>query len=173
MMHEIEKSWERMHQRVRLGRSNVCEDWEDFACFYEWAKSRWFPGSQLDKDILGKGLRLYSPDTSAYITAGLNKWYWDGKWLNNKFVIPVRVGGYRRYKASFKCKKLGKVVDLGTYLSEKAAWQVSMKHLQEVMAEFALGEPDPRIRAELTQHKFNFWTGKVAGLAASNIPSAG
>ena len=53
----------------------VCEDWHNFQVFGDWATSQEFYGLgyQLDKDILVKGNKVYSPDVCCYVPQRINK----------------------------------------------------------------------------------------------------
>lgn len=53
----------------------VCEDWHNFQVFAEWAVQQEFFGSgyQIDKDILVRGNKLYSPNTCCYVPQHINK----------------------------------------------------------------------------------------------------
>src|SRR5690606_34589998 len=49
---------------------SVCEDWHNFQNFAEWCQTaRGFGnvGWELDKDLIFKGSKIYSPDTCAFI----------------------------------------------------------------------------------------------------------
>ena len=92
----------------------VCEDWLNFQNFAEWCdKSKFFHFSdsrgkryQLDKDLLSKGNKIYSPDTCCFIPQEVNKLiarktidtgktgvYYHDK--NGKFSAQVRQGGQK------------------------------------------------------------------------------
>lgn len=79
----IYKSWSRMLERGYSERYKVrptykdvtvCEEWHFFPTFREWALDNGFDTSlELDKDMLDKGNKIYSPDTCAYIPKWLNQ----------------------------------------------------------------------------------------------------
>lgn len=54
----------------------ICNDWNCFQNFAEWFESNWKPYMdktwQLDKDILVKGNKVYSPDTCDFVPQELN-----------------------------------------------------------------------------------------------------
>lgn len=55
--------------------ATVCEDWYNFQNFAEWMDENWKPhmeGWHLDKDILLKGNKVYSPETCAFVPAKIN-----------------------------------------------------------------------------------------------------
>ena len=53
----------------------VCKEWHNFQNFAEWAVQQPFYGLgyQLDKDILVRGNKLYSPETCCYVPQQINK----------------------------------------------------------------------------------------------------
>lgn len=50
----------------------VCDEWLYFSAFYEWCKERYIKGWQLDKDILVKGNKCYSPQTCCFVPPQIN-----------------------------------------------------------------------------------------------------
>lgn len=70
-----------MFDRVKNPRSEcyedvtICEEWKDFETFYEWLKDNWVDCDErvdLDKDLLGKNNKIYSPQTCCLIPHSLN-----------------------------------------------------------------------------------------------------
>lgn len=55
----------------------VCEDWLDFQNFAEWYNNNYYEidGERmaLDKNIIKKGNRIYSPETCAFISQRINQ----------------------------------------------------------------------------------------------------
>jgi hypothetical protein len=148
---KLEDIWMAMLGRcARTGhlKSEVCDEWKVFENFAAWASVRYFHGAHLDKDVLGDGKRLYSPETSAFVSRGLNYWYSTGKWLHNKHVKVRRVDGWKRFEAVVGKQRLG------IFLTEKKAREASQEYLLGIMAQFAYAEPDPRIKARLLSFKF-------------------
>ena len=148
---KLEYIWMSMLGRcARTGhlKSEVCEEWKVFENFAAWASARYFEGAHLDKDVLGNGGRLYSPETCAFVSPELNLWYATGKWLRNKHVKLRRVGGYRRYEAVVGRKSFG------VFLTEKRAKEASQQYILDTMARLAFSEPDPRIKNRLLSFKF-------------------
>lgn len=50
----------------------VCQEWLTFSTFKKWMQEQEWEGNFLDKDILGKGLKIYSPSTCIFIPQILN-----------------------------------------------------------------------------------------------------
>lgn len=72
----------------------VCEEWECFQNFAEWFEQNWKPWMdntwQLDKDILIKGNKVYSPETCAFIPSKINLIFTNCRNKNNLYPTGVR-----------------------------------------------------------------------------------
>lgn len=53
--------------------TDLCEDWKYFSKFKAWMETQDWEGKQLDKDILFRGNRTYSPETCRFVPQYLNK----------------------------------------------------------------------------------------------------
>lgn len=79
---ECYADWNSMHQRCydplfhqrtpSYKGCFVCKEWQTFSNFYEWWKRNHKDGFSLDKDIIHKGNKVYSPETCACISHELN-----------------------------------------------------------------------------------------------------
>lgn len=152
----LKKAWMAMLGRCAREHnpSKVCDSWLNFDEFFRWANTRYFPGAHLDKDILGKGQRLYSPETAAFVTSDLNMWFGDGRNLRARRWKVCRVEGFKRYRVKFFCYCYKHPVDLGIYLTEKSATKAVQDYNREVLDYFAATEPDFRIVETLSSYKF-------------------
>lgn len=50
----------------------ICEEWLDFQVFSKWFDENYIENYQLDKDLLIKGNKLYSPNTCCFIPQEIN-----------------------------------------------------------------------------------------------------
>lgn len=50
----------------------ICDEWQKFEYFLEWASERYIVGWQLDKDIIIKGNKVYSPETCCFVPQRIN-----------------------------------------------------------------------------------------------------
>lgn len=50
----------------------VCNDWMIFSNFNKWFEENYIDGFVLDKDILSKGEKIYSPDTCCFVPSCIN-----------------------------------------------------------------------------------------------------
>lgn len=63
----------------------VIPEWLTFSNFKSWMEQQDWRGKQLDKDLLFKGNKVYSPDTCVFVDGGLNNFMLDhgaarGEW---------------------------------------------------------------------------------------------
>lgn len=50
----------------------VCKEWHNFQTFAKWYEENWKEGFELDKDILFKGNKVYSPNTCTFVPQEIN-----------------------------------------------------------------------------------------------------
>lgn len=50
----------------------VCKDWLVFSNFKDWMSRQNWDGKVLDKDLVGNGNKIYSPDTCVFVSPELN-----------------------------------------------------------------------------------------------------
>lgn len=51
----------------------VCEDWHSFMNFRSWMETQDWEGKHLDKDLLVRGNKVYSPNTCVFVDGVVNK----------------------------------------------------------------------------------------------------
>lgn len=56
----------------------VCEEWLTFSNFKAWMEQQDWQGKELDKDILLKGNRIYSPEVCVFVDRCVNSFILDG-----------------------------------------------------------------------------------------------
>ena len=67
----------------------VCDEWLYFSNFKSWMEQQDWEGKELDKDILFKGNKVYSPDTCIFVHGTVNIFIKDNK--NNRGMYPIGV----------------------------------------------------------------------------------
>lgn len=120
----------------------VCEDWHNFQNFAQWYEDNWKPYMQnwaLDKDILVKGNKIYSPDTCVFVPQEINNLFLK----NNKTrgCYPVGVHEQKgRYYASIS--KNNKQIRLGGFKTANLAFQTykieKEEHIKDVANKWKL-----------------------------------
>jgi len=94
----------------------VCKEWMCFQTFANWYENNYYEingeKSQIDKDILVKGNRIYSPDTCVFVNHHINSLFTRSNGKRGEFPIGViKVG--KRFQSKVLRKK--KQTYLGTY----------------------------------------------------------
>jgi len=117
---QIYDLWNKMLERVyspsKLEKcpsykgTTVCKEWHNFQVFAKWFEENHVEGWQLDKDLLSKGTKIYSPETCVFIPRELNTFMTNVKVdntsgytgvsyskPNGKWVANISIGGKRKY----------------------------------------------------------------------------
>ena len=108
----------------------VDEKWHNFQNFAEWFDENYIDGWQLDKDILIKENKVYSPKTCCFVPKEIN--YILTKRDSKRGDFPIGVCKWKngKYRGSFKQKTLG------YYKTPEEAFQAykteKEKHIKEV-----------------------------------------
>lgn len=88
----------------------ICDDWLYFSKFKEWFDdpvNGYKKGYHLDKDILIKGNKLYSPSTCCLVPQCINKLILNSKSTRGKYVIGVQfIKRIKLFKSSLNVKKI-------------------------------------------------------------------
>jgi hypothetical protein len=84
----------------------VCDEWKTHSGFKQWFDENYIEGYSLDKDILVKGNKLYSPDTCCFVPVEINNLLIKRK--KHRGDLPIGVGRMNgRYRAFLHKKHLG------------------------------------------------------------------
>jgi hypothetical protein len=88
--------------------ASVCKEWHNFQNFAQWYEDNWKPhmeGWHLDKDILLKENKIYSPETCCFVPSEVNR----SVVMNRKnTLLPLGVRKhYKKYKASISNLHIG------------------------------------------------------------------
>ena len=133
------KMWTSMLKRCYSNRYKsyknvtVCEEWHNFQNFAQWYNDNYNPetmqGWQLDKDILSKKCRIYSPETCCFVPREINVLFFSSNKTNN---LPM---GVHKDKKAYvaKCWILGKYTNLGNYDTIEKAFSIyKLNKLKEI-----------------------------------------
>lgn len=85
----------------------VDERWHNFQVFAKWYEQNYIDGFQLDKDILIKGNKVYSPDTCCFVPVEINNMFKDN--ITNIGIYPNGKNLIVRFQ------RFGKTKNFGTY----------------------------------------------------------
>lgn len=121
----------------------VCEEWLNFQNFAAWYDQSYYQvdGERmcLDKDILVKGNKVYSPDTCVFAPHFINCLFI--KKDKNRGSLPLGVSLAKHNKTNpynVHCSNIeGKVVNLGYYNSPEAAFHVYKTYKEDVIKQIS------------------------------------
>ena len=145
------QTWVDMLKRAyteKKGRCNyfgvtVCEEWHNFQSFAKWCHSQDFfnikdkngKRYEIDKDILVKGNKIYSPETCCFVPSEINCLFIRNKRFRGKYPIGVtKIGKYFTARLS---KGFGNRVLLGTFKTELEAFSAYKKAKEVYLKELA------------------------------------
>lgn len=109
-------TWASMLKRCYVSESHysayngcvVCEEWHNFQNFAEWYNCNYYQiegeNMCLDKDIIHKGNKIYSPDTCVFVPRKINNIFTNRKNHRGKLPIGVTKRHGQRYIA--RCENL-------------------------------------------------------------------
>lgn len=108
---------------------SVCDEWKNYQNFAEWCISNYYEiqneKMQLDKDILIKGNKIYSPDTCVFVPQRINKLFIKSNKSRGEHPIGVSYDKNRN-KFTSQCSKqyLNNIGYLGSFETELEAFNV-------------------------------------------------
>ena len=131
----------------------VCEEWHNYSNFKNWFNNNYYEieGEQmcLDKDILVKGNKIYSPDTCVFVPQDINKLFTKCNKIRGKLPIGVTFRKDKnKYQAQCRIFNNGKSQQkyLGSYNTINDAFnaykQFKEKYIKQVADEYKNKIPD-------------------------------
>lgn len=109
------------HKRPAYAQSSVCEDWLWLSKFDEWfyaPENGWRPHYQLDKDLLKKDNKVYSPETCCFLPQRINLALMMRKTKRTDLPVGVQRSG-KGFVISCSCNPCSKTF----YTVEEAFWE--------------------------------------------------
>jgi len=147
---KIYRKWNNMLQRCYVDNSHnrshvyfdckVCDEWLNFSNFKKWYKENYYSIEgqimELDKDILKKGNRLYSPETCVFVPRQINTLFIKSNRIRGSLPLGVHWNSEaRKYKA--QCKTKNKVNMLGSFDCPIKAFEEYKKFKESYIKEVA------------------------------------
>lgn len=116
----------------------VCEEWHNFQNYAGWFYQNWKEYMDktwhLDKDILNKGNKIYSPEVCCFVPQEINMLFTTRKKSRGLYPVGVRSQSENRYTAYIR--KYRKIINLGTYSTIEEAFEAykveKEKYIKEV-----------------------------------------
>lgn len=113
--------------------------WHSYAEFKAWYSPRWYPGADIDKDILVQDNRVYGPDTCAMVPARLNGLFKKSVASKSAHGLGVQKTTVGRF-ASKMCVSLNgknRTIHFGTFDTAREAFLVYRKYRKQFMCDMA------------------------------------
>ena len=121
------------------GDCEICEEWHNFQTFAKWFNENYYtiPNErvELDKDILIKGNRLYSPDTCLFVPQTINLLFVNRRNYRGNDPLGVRKTKSGKYTVTLGCNK--KIKHLGHFKTSEEAFQCFKVHKEAHVREMA------------------------------------
>lgn len=121
---------------------SVCKEWLTFSNFKEWHDNNYKKGYELDKDILSKGNKIYSPQTCCYVPKEINTLLLSCKSVRGDLPIGVirhKIKNNTRYVSQFSTSYNGKRENkyLGSYDTPQEAFSVYKQAKEQYIKDIA------------------------------------
>ena len=110
----------RQKSKISYKDVTVCEEWYNFQNFAQWYEQNYKESFELDKDILFKGNKIYSPQTCCFIPNEINVLFTKSNRTRGVLHIGVHHNNYK-YVASLNIES--KKTYIGSYETEIEAFQ--------------------------------------------------
>lgn len=82
----------------------VCKEWHYFQNFAEWYNEHYVDGYQLDKDILVKGNKVYSPETCCFVPQEINNLIENRDQDRGDYPVGVSLNKTCKHSVSFRAR---------------------------------------------------------------------
>ena len=133
----------------------VCEDWHNFQNFIPWYKENWkdyMQGWHLDKDILIKGNKIYSPETCCFVPQEVNILFIK----NSKRREGLPIGVYKQKNSFVAHLSKGKEqIYLGSFSTIEECFQAYKIAKEEYIKEMA-DKWKPLIHLKVYEAMYNY-----------------
>lgn len=119
----------------------ICEEWHNFQNFAKWYDKNYYEIQNevicLDKDILIKGNKIYSPETCVFVPSAINSLFTKGNSRRGDLPIGVNIYDYDKTKYRARCRNRDKMVGLGMYDHIIDAFNAYKRYKENLIKEIA------------------------------------
>lgn len=130
----------------------VCDEWLTFSNFKHWMENQDWKEKELDKDLLVKGNKLYSPDTCVFVAAVVNVFTVDRSAARGLWPLGV---SFEKDKCKFRAKCCNpftrKREHLGYFDCPNQAHKAWKQRKHELALQLADIQDDPRVAKALRE----------------------
>lgn len=113
----------------------VDKSWHNFQVFGEWFENNKIKNWELDKDILSKGNKIYSPETCCFVPSSINSLF--TKTDIKRGNLPIGVSLHREGKYQAKILKNSIQFYLGLYITPEEGFQAYKQAKEDYIKEVA------------------------------------
>lgn len=140
----------------------VCDEWLTFSNFKRWMEQQDWAGKQLDKDLLVRGNKIYSPTTCIFVSKQVNTFLLECTAARGLYLIGVSWHS-RDHKFTARCQNpfSGKRESLGYFDSEQDAHQAWLAKKLEHATKLSLLQEDERVAAALVERYTHYAQGDL------------
>lgn len=115
----------------------VCEQWHLFSNFKSWMEKQRWEGNALDKDLLVKGNKVYSPETCCFVSRRINSLVVESQARRGEWPIGVYLPKRSNKFRADCCRGDGKGVYLGLFETPDQAHVAWKAYKHELALEYA------------------------------------
>lgn len=150
----IHRCYNSNYKKANITYIDCCvhEDWHRFSVFKGWMKTQDWRNKVLDKDLISRGNKLYSPENCVFISAKLNSLLIEGHRARGKYLAGVAKNkGSSKYLAAISggVSKDNNSNHLGTFTTEIEAHNAWRLAKAKQLVDAANSETDTRIQVAL------------------------
>lgn len=125
---------------------SVCKEWLTYSNFKTWfdnPENGYIDGYELDKDILVKGNKIYSPQTCCFVPHEINTLLINRKRFRGKYPIGVSKSNSGKYKATVNVRNTRIVI--GTFNTTEEAFNAYKRAKETIIKSIAKEYYDNRL----------------------------
>lgn len=125
--------------------------WLRFSTFKNWMLTQNWEGNELDKDILNKGNKIYSPDNCVFVSKQINTFLSERQAERGEYPIGV---GLHKASGLFRARcgdTMGGRKNLGYFSNPEDAHRAWLAYKLEQAKILALKQTDPRVAEALVK----------------------
>ena len=143
--------WNNMISRSLENNSIICEEWHNFQNFAQWYENNWkywMKGWRIDKDILVKGNKIYSPETCCLTPSEFTNIFKTEESKIERLSTGVRKGKSGKYTAVTRID--GVTVRFSGYSTNEEAYEKYKQVKEKQFKDKAI-----KYRGQITEECFN------------------
>lgn len=132
----LQRCYDKNHQEkyTTYKECVVTEIWHNFQTFAKWYENNYIEGYDLDKDILFKGNKIYSPETCCFVPHNINKLFTKRQNKRGECYIGVKKN-FNKFETSLT--KNSKSFYIGLFNTQEEAFQAYKKAKESYIKEVA------------------------------------